>query len=142
MSGMKDTKRTLPSSGKMTYFDNGAVRDAMEGKGMPSCIPPCAIRAMARRFEDGARKYRRNNWMLGIPLSRYQDSIMRHLLLWAEGDQSEDHCGAVLWNMACAMWTEEAIAKGDLPESLMDLPFRKPSQSTDPLSGDMSEAGA
>lgn len=114
----------LPDTGARSEFSTGAVRDAMTGKGLPSCIPPCAIRAMAKRFEDGAQKYERNNWMKGIPLSRFQDSAMRHLLQLAEGDTTEDHAGAVLWNIACWMWTAEAIAAGKLPNELDDLPFK------------------
>lgn len=118
------TDSVLPDSGERTNFDTGAVRDASAGKGTPSLIPPIAIRKMARRFEDGATKYGRDNWMKGIPLSRYQDSLMRHLLQWAEGDTTEDHAGAVLWNMACAAWTEEQIERGELPAELNDLTYR------------------
>lgn len=64
------------------------------------------------------------NWMKGIPLSRYQDSLTRHMLSHAEGDTSEDHMGAILWNASAWAWTEEAIAKGLLPAELDDLPFR------------------
>lgn len=114
----------IPDTGARTNFDTGAVRDAMTGKGTPSDIPPCAIRALAKRFEDGAAKYRRGNWMRGIPLSRYQDAITRHTLAWAEGQTDEDHLGAVLWNAAAAMWTEKAIQAGQLPKELDDLPYR------------------
>lgn len=116
---------TLPDSGKRSEFVTGAVRDAAEGKGLPSCIPPCALRAMAKRFEDGAKKYQKHNWMRGIPLSKYHDSASRHLLQLAEGDTSEDHAGAVLWNVACWLWTQEAIATGKLPKELNDLPFHE-----------------
>lgn len=115
----------LPDSGARTEFKTGAVRDAMTGKGLPSMIPPCAIRAMAKRFEDGAGKYGNMNFAKGIPLSRFQDSIVRHLLAWSEGDTSEDHGGAVLWNMAVAMWTLEEINAGRLPKELNDLPYYK-----------------
>lgn len=114
----------LPDSGARSEYATGAVRDASDGKGMPHMIPPIAIRKMAKRFEDGAKKYARNNWMKGIPLSHYQDSAMRHLMQWSEGDESEDHMGAALWNLACAAWTEDAIQKGELPAELDDLPFR------------------
>ena len=120
----------IPDSGERTNFNTGAVRDAMSGKGTPSDIPPCAIRALARRFEDGGRKYSRANWMKGIPLSRYQDAIVRHTLAWAEGKTDEDHMGAVLWNAAAAMWTEQAIREGRLPRELDDLLFRPASPAT------------
>lgn len=116
---------SLPDSGARTSFATGAVRDAMEGKGMPHLIPPIAIRKIALRFEEGARKYGLSNWTKGIPLSRYQDAITRHTLAWAEGKTDEDHLGAVGWNFAAAAWTEEQIHLGNLPAELDDLPFRK-----------------
>jgi len=116
---------TLPDSGDRTQFDTGAVRDAMSGKGLPSLIPPEAIRRCARRFEDGANKYGLHNWMKGIPLSRYQDTITRHTLAAAEGQTDEDHLGAVLWNAAAWVWTQDEIEAGRLPESLDDRPYRK-----------------
>jgi hypothetical protein len=115
---------SLPDTGARTAFATGAVRDAMTGKGLPSMIPPEAIRRIALRFELGAEKYGKDNWLKGIPLSRYQDAIIRHLLAWAEGKTDEDHLGAVGWNMAAAVWTEDAIKAGTLPAELDDLPFR------------------
>lgn len=115
---------TLPDTGQRSKFNTGAVRDAMSGKGLPSQIPPEAIRRMALRFEDGATKYGLQNWMQGIPLSRYVDAIFRHTLAAAEGRDDEDHLGAVLWNAAAWVWTEDQIASGSLPAELDDLPFR------------------
>ena len=97
-----DTKRKehviLPDSGERSEFNTGAVRDAMVGKGMPSLIPIDALRSVAKRFEDGAHKYGRDNWKKGIPASRYVDSLYRHLWQLMEEDELEDHGGAVIWN--------------------------------------------
>ena len=79
---------------------------------------------MALRFSEGAAKYGRGNWMLGIPLSRFYGAILRHTMAWADGDTTEDHNGAILWNAAAAAWTEDAINAGKLPAELDDLPFR------------------
>lgn len=118
----------IPDSGSRTSFKTGAVRDAATGKGLPSMIPPDFVRSVAKRFEDGAIKYSEDggapNWMKGIPMSRFVDAMYRHLLQFAEGDTSEDHIGAIGWNAAAAQWTEAAIARGELPAELMDLPFR------------------
>jgi hypothetical protein len=92
---------TLPDSGARTAFDTGAVRDSMKGKGMPSMIPTCA------------RK--------GIPTSRYCDAAYRHLMQCRDNDTSEDHFGAVLWNMACWLWTVKAIEDNKLPPELDDI---------------------
>tara|TARA_R100001163_G_C5054958_1_gene191465 strand:+ start:1383 stop:1733 length:351 start_codon:yes stop_codon:yes gene_type:complete len=111
----------LPDSGARTAFDTGAVRDSMKGKGFPSMIPTCAIMSMARRFEDGATKYGPDNWRKGIPLSRYCDAAYRHLMQCRDNDQTEDHFGAVLWNMSCWLWTKKQIEKGNLPKELNDI---------------------
>lgn len=115
----------LPDSGERSEFNTGAVRDAMSGKGVPSLVPPAAIRSLSRRFEDGATKYGRDNWLKGIPLSRYVDAIIRHTLAAAEGQTDEDHLGAVLWNAAAWIETERRIQCQQLPESLDDLPYRE-----------------
>jgi hypothetical protein len=120
----------LPDSGARRLYQTGAVRDASEGKGHFHSIPPGALRRVAKRFEDGARKYAKDNWMKGIALSHYQDSLFRHLLAWAEGDQAEDHVGAILWNASAMDWTETEIAAGRLPAELNDLPYRAPRQTT------------
>jgi hypothetical protein len=112
---------SLPDSGSRSEFDTGAVRDASLGKGNPSLIPLEAMRAVSRRFEDGATKYGRDNWKKGIPLSRYVDSLYRHLWQFMEGDQSEDHGGAVIWNAMCLVQTEKWISEGKLPNELNDL---------------------
>ena len=111
----------LPDSGSRTAFDTGAVRDSMRGKGLPSMIPTCAIISMAKRFEDGASKYGPDNWRKGIPTSRYCDAAYRHLMQCRDGETSEDHFGAVLWNIACWMWTLKAISKKKLPKELDDI---------------------
>ncbi len=116
---------TLPDSGQRAQYATGAVRDASTGKGHFHSIPPTALRHMAKRFEDGARKYAQDNYMKGIPLRHYMDSLMRHLLAWHEGDESEDHAGAILWNAATMVWTDEEIKAGRLPQELDTLPYRK-----------------
>jgi hypothetical protein len=118
-----NTDATLPDSGDRSKFVTGAVRDSMTGKGLPSLIPPEALRRLARRFEDGAAKYGRDNWQKGIPLGRYQDAITRHTLAAAEGQTDEDHLGAVLWNAAAWIWTEGEIRAGRLPAELDDRAY-------------------
>ena len=126
---MDTEKVTLPDSGKRSEFNTGAVRDAMEGKGMPSLLPIAALRAASKRFEDGANKYGRDNWTKGIPLSRYIDSLYRHLWQFMEGDESEDHAGAIVWNAMCLVQTEEWIKNGKLPKSLDDIRKREYEES-------------
>ena len=113
---------TLPDSGTRSEFSTGAVRDASKGKGVPSHLPTRALMRASRRFEDGAVKYDAHNWRKGIPLSRYIDSLNRHTWLFMQGDTSEDHLGAIIWNSLCLSETFDLISGGKLPESLNDLP--------------------
>lgn len=120
---LDDPRAPIPDSGDRSQFKTGAQRDAMVGKGLPSLIPPAALRSLAKRFEDGAIKYTRLNWLKGIPLSRFQDAIMRHTLAAAEGQTDEDHFGAIMWNAAAWLETDRRIQSGELPAELNDLPY-------------------
>ena len=113
---------TLPDSGDRSEFDTGAVRDASNGKGLPSFIPTRALMRVSKRFEDGAGKYGVHNWRKGIPLSRYVDSLNRHLWAFMQGDTTEDHLGAITWNAMCLSETYDLISEGKLPDNLNDLP--------------------
>ena len=115
----------LPDSGDRTEFSTGAVRDAAAGKGIPHNIPTIALRRLAIHFENGARKYGKSNFMKGMTLSSLFDSAFRHLLAAAEGDDTEDHKSAAIWNLAVWIWMEDQINKGNLPAELADLPYAK-----------------
>lgn len=112
---------TIPDNGGRDSFGTGAVRDVTAGKPRPTLLPPLIYRMLAQRATDGAVKYDDHNWAKGIPLSRYADAIQRHLWAQLEGDTSEDHLSAVMWNAGAWAWTAEQIKKGNLPESLDDL---------------------
>jgi hypothetical protein len=114
----------LPSSSEKTKFLTGAVRDAHEGKGIPSLLPIDALRSASKRFEDGAVKYGRNNWQMGIPLSRYVDAIYRHLWSYMEKKDDEDHGGAIIWNAMCLVQTKIWIDEGKLPKDLDDIDIK------------------
>ena len=88
-------------------FETGAQRDTGEGKLRMSLVPQEELKRVMKRYLDGAEKYGENNWMKGMPLSVFYDCAHRHLDAWWRGETSEDHAAAVVWNMLCAMWTEE-----------------------------------
>ena len=66
---------------------------------------PTVIIEVSKHFEDGAAKYARNNWRLGLDASCYLDSGIRHYLKWKRGDSDEPHDRAFVWNMLCMVWT-------------------------------------
>ena len=116
-----DPSIPLPDTGDRSEFNTGAVRDASKGKGIPSAIPTRALLKLAKRFEDGAAKYERDNWKQGIPLSRYVDSLYRHLWAFMDGDRTEDHLGAIIWNAVCLSETDDMIYEGELSNDLDDI---------------------
>ena len=68
---------------------------------------------VAKHFENGALKYGEHNWEKGIPVSRYIDSAVRHLMKDLAGETDEDHAAAFIWNCMCAAWTMENLLEMD-----------------------------
>lgn len=60
---------------------------------------------LSKHFAEGAKKYKPNNWKLGIPISSYMDSGIRHYLKVLAGWTDEFHDRSFVWNMMCAIWT-------------------------------------
>lgn len=122
--------RTLKDSGERHAFETGAQRDNSTGKGRYDLLPVLALRRLATTFEKGAEKYAARNWEKGIPLSRYIDAAMRHLMKHLEGWTDEDHAAQALWNVACMIQTQEMVDRGLLPRELSDLPSYLPEGAT------------
>lgn len=100
-------QRILMTEDNNRQFSSGAQRDTSEGKLRMSLVPQQELKRVMKRYLDGAEKYGENNWMKGMPLSAYYDCMHRHLEAWWRGDDTEDHAAAVVWNMLCAMWTQD-----------------------------------
>lgn len=109
--------------GERRRFGLGGERESSAGKGRFDLLPMRAIRRLAQHYENGAQKYSERNWEKGLPLSRFIDSAFRHLADFMDGDRSEDHLAAILWNIAGYIWTEDMIAAGRLPADLKDVPW-------------------
>lgn len=58
-------------------------------------------------YREGSRKYPINNWKLGIPISSFVSSGVRHFLKHIDNQKDERHDRAFVWNMLGAMWTME-----------------------------------
>lgn len=115
--------KVTDSGAPRAEFDTGAVRDAASGKGRFDLIPMYVLKRLAVHYENGARKYADRNWEKGIPLHRYVDSAFRHLAAFMDGDRTEDHLAAILWNVAGYVWTEREIREGRLPATLQTVPW-------------------
>lgn len=119
-----EVENGIKSSGEMTVFASGALRDKKTGKGRCDLLPACVLLRLARHYENGARKYGERNWQKGIPCYSFADSAMRHLLKYMDGQTDEDHLIAAIWNLCGLAWTEEKR-----PE-LMDIPERQKNADT------------
>lgn len=104
-------------------FETGAVRSQTTGKGRFDLLPAYSILRLAQHYENGARKYADRNWENGLPLARFIDSALRHQFAFMQGDRSEDHLAAIMWNVAGYVWTENEIREGRLPDTLRTAPW-------------------
>ena len=108
---------SVKDSGARQSFDTGAVRDTQDNKPRYDLIPVAALRRLATHYANGAKKYGEHNWTKGIPASRCIASAERHLFQWVEGDRSEDHLSAVLFNIMAIIHFEETERK-----DMLDVP--------------------
>ena len=97
----------------MELTSNGMMR---EGKGdklnFLSYITPEGLTRYARHMKIGEIKHGRKNWQKGgYPLDECLESAMRHLMLLAQDDKSEDHASAVIFNMFLYMNEEHLRGK-------------------------------
>lgn len=112
----------VQDSGKRQEFNTGSVRDTNEGKPRYDLIPPISLYRLAMHFANGAKKYGDRNWEKGQPLSRYIESLERHLQKAKVGLLDEDHWSAIVWNAMAFIHTQTMIQTGELPDTLNDLP--------------------
>lgn len=105
-----------------TTYSTGAQREEQSGRGRYDLIPSVALKRWAKLMELGASKYSDRNWEKGMPISRYLNAAMRHLIHFMEGDSTDDNLASVLFNIGAIMHHQEMIAKGKLPKELDDLP--------------------
>jgi len=82
-----------------------------------------SLRRLAIHYSNGAKKYSKNNWRKGQPISRYYDSAMRHLWACIDNKIDEDHPAALFWNLIAIIQTKIDVKKGYLSEELNDYPF-------------------
>lgn len=114
---------TIKDSGNHRKFTTGARRDQKENKGRYDLLPPRAVHALAVHYQKGAKKYADRNWELGMPLSEFMDSGLRHAFEDLMNKQDgENHLIAAIWNFMCLYELRERIKEGLLPKELDDLP--------------------
>ena len=68
---------------------------------------PKLMREVSIHYRDGAKKYKPHNWKLGIPISSFVSSSVRHLMKHIDNQKDEAHDRAFIWNLLGAWWTME-----------------------------------
>ena len=109
----------IDNGNRITYGDGMAEREPTDGKGDMYSLPPAAMLRLSKHLELGTLKYKQRNYLLGIPVSRFMDSALRHLFKYLDGMDDEDHLAAVAFNILGAMQMECRN-----PE-MQDVPERK-----------------
>ena len=111
----------IKDSGARRVFSTGAHRDRAVGKGAFHLLPYQAVMEVAQVFEAGGAKYTPNNWRLGMPVSEYYNSGVRHAMKAAQGWDDENHAAMAAWNFMCAIETRWMVKQGFLPPELDDI---------------------
>lgn len=100
-------------------YKTGAVREKRTGKGRFDLIPPCVMLRLAKYYESTVtEEHPAHNWENGFPTHELLDSAFRHLYKYMDGQTSEDHLCASVWNIFACMFMEDK-----LPE-MQDIPSR------------------
>lgn len=103
-------------------YEGGSYRDRPGGRGLFYEMPAVALRRLGVRYELGQNKYGKSGeFKKGLPVSDCYDSMFRHMLDYIEGDNSEDHLAAIVWNAFCMMLMESP----EMADKWQDLPQRK-----------------
>jgi len=64
-----------------------------QGKPQYSLIDLQSLEPMARTLEFGAKKYARDNWKKGMPISEILNSMMRHIAAIQSGEMIDPESG-------------------------------------------------
>lgn len=107
-----DKQFETKDSGKRQEFSTGMVRDTQEGKPRYDLIWLPGIRRVAELMGRGAVKYNSRNWEKASTqeeLDRFKESAIRHMYQYLEGDVSEDHMAAVVFNLFGAEYVKTKL---------------------------------
>ena len=98
-------------------LDGGGLRKN-EGKLRTDLVPMSTLRSLARVLGKGAEKYEDNNWRRGMKWSTVQASLLRHLMLWIDGEDIDqesglNHMDHIMANVTFLLEYIEVYPEGD-----------------------------
>lgn len=126
--------------------DTGEVRTRNESTGgekgvklaRMDLLPPDSLMRAAEHFGRGAQKYADRNWELGYEWSKSYGALLRHLMLWWDGeDTDEDESFGQFHHLDAVMFHALVLSRfaADHPE-LDDRPNGPNGQNTRPDGND------
>ena len=102
----------MQAEADLVHYGNGATRSADALNVRYDLIPPLALRRLAQRYALGAKTHGDHNWKLGMSRDVIYNHLVRHLMLYWEGDRSDDHLAAVAWGCCALMWYDDFTQEG------------------------------
>lgn len=93
---------TTLDSGKRKLYPSGMNRDITTGKPRYDLIPLPMLKRLAELYARGADKYGDRNWELANSpeeITHFKAAAWRHFAQYMDGDTSEDHLIAAVWNL-------------------------------------------
>lgn len=92
---------------KSRKFKTGAKRDSNDDKPFVHNLQGYTRLRFGYHTNMGAKKYGDGNFLKGIPSSVALESLDRHLAKYLNGDRSEDHLSAIIFNTQLVMLNEK-----------------------------------
>lgn len=96
-----------PQKEDRCVYSTGAERSADRKEERYDLISPIGLKALARTYAEGAKKFGAYNWENGMPAGDLLNHAIAHLYMWLGGDRSEDHLGHAAWNVLGAIHSVE-----------------------------------
>lgn len=88
-------------------YDTGAVRSADCDNVRYDLISPIGLRALARTYAEGAKKFGAGNWENGMPVTDMLNHAIAHVYSFLGGDRNEEHLAHAAWNLLGALHSLE-----------------------------------
>lgn len=95
-------KFTTIDSGNKQTFSTGMQRNIAEGKPRYDLIWKPGLKRLAELYARGAKVYGDRNWEKASTqeeMNRFDESLLRHVFQLLEGDRTEDHMAACIFNL-------------------------------------------
>lgn len=108
----------VKDSGQRQQFPSGMVRDTGAKTRIDLVYDGPMFLRWAEHLTKGASKYAERNWMQASTqeeMDRFRQSAARHFQQWMDGDRSEDHAAAVMFNLNGYEYVRNRLASMSQP---------------------------